>query len=94
LNNQSFSNVERGGKRKNSGRKSKADELKLIEQMDAYMLPNELWSTLAELCKNKDRFALRTWIEYRYGKPKQSLDIETKEAFNPIQIIITDENND
>jgi hypothetical protein len=91
---QSFSKVERGGKREGSGRKAKADELKLIEQMDAYMLPNELWSTLAELCKNKDRFALRTWIEYRYGKPKQSLDIETKEPFNPIQIIISDENND
>lgn len=85
--------MERGGKRKNSGRKSKADELKLIEQMDAYMLPNELWSTLAELCRNKDRFALKTWIEYRYGKPKQSIDIETNEAFNPIQIIITDDHN-
>lgn len=87
--------MERGGKRQGSGRKAKADELKLIEQMDAYMLPNELWATLAELCRNKDRFAIRTWIEYRYGKPKQSLDIETStEHFTPIQIIITDENSD
>ncbi len=77
--------MERGGKRQGSGRKAKADELKLIEQMDAYMLPNELWATLAELCRNKDRFAIRTWIEYRYGKPKQSLDIETSsENFKPI----------
>jgi len=79
--------VNKGGKRQGSGRKAKADELKLIEQMDAYLLPEELWSTLAELCKKKDRFALRTWIEYRYGKPKQFLDVETNsEHFTPIYI--------
>ena len=77
--------MERGGKRQGSGRKPKADEQKLIEQMDAYMLPDELWSALAELCKNKDRFALRTWIEYRYGKPKQFVELETSsEHFTPI----------
>lgn len=74
-----------GGKRQGSGRKPKDEKLKLIEQMDAYMLPEELWATLAELCKKKDRFALRTWIEYRYGKPKQYIDLETSsEHFTPI----------
>ena len=86
--------MERGGKRKNSGRKSKADEQKLIEQMDTYFLPEELWSTLAELCKKKDRFALKTWIEYRYGKPKQHIDLETSsDHFSPIILSYGTNNN-
>lgn len=86
--------MNKGGKRQGSGRKGKADELKLIEQMDAYMLPDELWSTLAELCRKKDRFALRTWIEYRYGKPKNYIELETNsEHFTPI-ILSYGTNND
>ena len=67
-----------GGKRPNSGRKPKADELKLIEQMDSVLVPQEAWEALAELVTEKDVQAIRLWLSYRYGQPKQSIDIESQ----------------
>jgi hypothetical protein len=64
-----------GGARPNAGRKPKADELKLIEQMDAVLAPEEVWQKVASLCNQGDMQALKTWIEYRYGKAKQSVDL-------------------
>ncbi len=66
-----------GGSRPGSGRRPKADELKLIEQMDAVLAPEDVWQKVASLCKQGDMQALKTWIEYRYGKPKQSMDLTT-----------------
>jgi len=60
-----------------AGRKPKADELKLIEQMDAIMAPFEVWESVASLCATGDMQALRLWVEYRFGKPKQSVDLTT-----------------
>jgi len=57
------------------GRPKKADELKLIEQMDAVLAPEEVWQKVASLCNQGDMQALKTWIEYRYGKAKQSVDL-------------------
>jgi hypothetical protein len=64
-----------GGPRPNSGRPKKADEIKLIEQMDGIMAPDEAWQKVAKLCQNGDIQALKLWIEYRFGKPKQSVDL-------------------
>ena len=63
-----------GGARPNSGRKPKSDEIKMIEQMDAIAAPEEAWRMLWDRAKDGDTPALKAWIEYRHGKPKQSLD--------------------
>jgi hypothetical protein len=74
LNNQMKS---KGGKREGAGRKSKADEIKIIEQMDAIAAPSEAWAALWGKVQEGDTAAIKTWLEYRFGKPKQSLDVTT-----------------
>lgn len=66
------------------GRKPKADEIKIIEQMDAVMVPEEAWESLAHRVKDGDVNAIKTWLNYRFGMPKQhieqtNLNIESKE---------------
>jgi hypothetical protein len=63
-----------GGNPTNGGRKPKADEIKLIEQMDAVLVPSELWEALAVKVKDKDVNAIKTWLSYRYGMPKQQIE--------------------
>lgn len=62
------------GGNKNAGRKPKADEIKLIEQMDAVMLPIEAWQALAAKVESGDVQAQKTWLSYRYGMPKQIVE--------------------
>lgn len=63
-----------GGKREGAGRKPKADEIKLIEQMDAIAAPEKAWRALWNKCVDGDTQAIKTWLAYRYGQPKQSVD--------------------
>lgn len=71
--------AERGGARKGAGRKPKADELKRIELMDSIAGTEDVWSELWNLCKSKNVTALKTWIEYRYGKPKERIDVTSND---------------
>lgn len=68
---------ENGGARPGSGRKPKADEIKLIEQMDAVMVPLEVWQALASKVESGDVQAQKTWLSYRYGMPKQMIEQTT-----------------
>jgi extradiol dioxygenase family protein len=68
---------ENGGARPGAGRKPKADEIKLIEQMDAVMLPVEAWQALAAKVESGDVQAQKTWLSYRYGMPKQMIEQTT-----------------
>jgi hypothetical protein len=65
-----------GGARPGAGRKPKADEIKLIEQMDAIAAPEEAWEALWNLCKVGDASAIKTWLNYRFGMPKQKIDMD------------------
>jgi hypothetical protein len=72
------------GGNKNAGRKPKADEIKLIEQMDAVLVPLNVWKALAVKIESGDMLAAKTWLQYRYGMPKQvveqtNLNIDEKE---------------
>ena len=60
-----------------AGRKSKENQLKLIEQMDAVEIPETLWRILADKVKEGDTQAIKIWLSYRYGKPKQYTDVTT-----------------
>jgi hypothetical protein len=61
-----------------AGRPPKADEIKLIEQMDAIAAPEEAWQKLWNLAKEGDVQAIKTWLAYRYGTPKANLDLTTQ----------------
>lgn len=67
----------KGGKRDGSGRKPKVQEVKLVESMDAISVPDEIWKALLFKCKQGDTGALKLWLSYRYGLPRQQLDITT-----------------
>lgn len=63
-----------GGARKSAGRKPKADEIKLAEQMDAVMLPESVWIALSGKVDDGDVQAIKTWLGYRFGMPKQIVE--------------------
>ena len=65
----------KGGFRPNSGRQPKADEIKVIEQMDAVAVPEKIWKALLDRCENGDTQAIKTWLNYRFGMPKQTVDV-------------------
>lgn len=67
----------KGGKREGSGRKPKVNEVKLVESMDAISVPEEIWRALLYKCKQGDTGALKLWLSYRYGLPKQQIDVTT-----------------
>jgi hypothetical protein len=60
-----------------AGRPSKADEIKIIESMDAVAVPEKAWKALWAKCEGGDTQAIKTWLNYRFGMPKQSLDYTT-----------------
>lgn len=64
-----------GGAREGAGRKPKADEVKMIENMDATKAPQEVWQKLADKVDEGDTTAIKTWLAYRYGKPQAKVDL-------------------
>jgi hypothetical protein len=67
----------RGGPRPNSGRPPKIQEVKLIEQMDRICVPEKIWEALLYKCQEGDTAALKLWLSYRFGLPKQQIDVTT-----------------
>lgn len=67
-----------GGNREGAGRKPKSDELKMIEDMDASKITIEVWQKLAEKVDAGDVAAIKLWLEYRFGKPKQLIGLVTE----------------
>ena len=72
-----MSEEKRGGFREGSGRKPKADEIKLIEKLDELIDKDSVVKKLNELIEDGNFNALKLYFEYRYGKPKESIDITT-----------------
>jgi hypothetical protein len=70
-----------------AGRKPKADEIKLIEQMDAIAAPELAWQALWSKCQDGDVQAVKTWLGYRYGMPKQAVDNTVTVKEFPVPII-------
>ena len=71
-----------GGARKGAGRPSKADEVKLIERLDSIIDKDEAIGKLGELVAKGDIRAVQLYLSYRYGKPKESVDINSSEGLN------------
>lgn len=66
-----------GGARPGAGRKPKIDEITLIESMDSVLIPESAWIALAKKIDSGDTNAIKTWLQYRYGMPKQVIDQRT-----------------
>jgi len=77
---------QRGGARENSGRLKKDDLISLIETMDAIAVPKLVWEKLADKVKENDVNAIKTWLAYRYGMPKQTVDNNTNVTVNDFSI--------
>ena len=71
-----------GGARKGAGRKPKAEEQKLIERLDAIIDKDEAVGKLGELVAKGDMRAIQLYLSYRYGKPKESVDINSSVGLN------------
>jgi hypothetical protein len=78
-----------GGAREGAGRKPKILEIKLIEQMDAICVPDKIWEALLMKCAQGDTNALKLWLSYRFGLPKQQIDVTSngEKIAPPIQWI-------
>ena len=71
-----------GGKRKGAGRKPKIDEAKLIEKLDNLISKDAVIEKLGEMIMQGDGRAMNLYFTYRYGKPKESVDITSSEGLN------------
>jgi len=71
-----------GGAREGAGRKPKAKEQKLIERLDAIIDTDEALAQLGKLVAKGDLRAVQLYLSYRYGKPKESIDLNSSEGLN------------
>ena len=77
-----------GGKRDNAGRKPKSDEQQLIEKLTPF--EDLAINKLVDAVKGGQSWAVKLFMEYRYGKPKQAIDMTSNgEAISitPIQFV-------
>jgi hypothetical protein len=70
----------RGGARDGAGRKSKAEEQKLIEKLTP--ISDEAYLALRLAVNKGDGWAIKLWFEYMYGKPKQQIDQNNTHEFS------------
>tara|TARA_R110001632_G_scaffold72283_3_gene167234 strand:+ start:581 stop:856 length:276 start_codon:yes stop_codon:yes gene_type:complete len=83
-----------GGKREGAGRPPKADEAKLIERLDNIIDSDSVIKELHKLVSTGDFRAIQLYFQYRWGKPKESVDVTTNgDSLEPNQIVFfkTDE---
>ena len=73
-----------GGSRKGAGRKPKADEQKLIERLTP--LDNAAYKALENGLKDDQSWAVKLFLEYRHGKPKQVIDQTNTHTINDFNI--------
>lgn len=67
-----------GGARKGAGRKPKADEQKLIEKLSP--LESLALKALKEAMQDGQSWAVKMYMEYVYGKPRERKDIKITEV--------------
>lgn len=66
-----------GGRRAGAGRKSKAEEQKLIEKLKDKIGDDKAFEALEKLIEKKDFRAIQLYFNYRFGKPKEDVSIST-----------------
>tara|TARA_R110001606_G_scaffold58897_2_gene140520 strand:- start:521 stop:781 length:261 start_codon:yes stop_codon:yes gene_type:complete len=66
-----------GGKRQGAGRKAKAEEQKLIENLTP--MSGLALESLQRGLEKKEQWAVKLFFEYFYGKPQQKVDVTSNE---------------
>ena len=69
--------MEHGGKRIGAGRKAKAEEQKLIENLTP--MNGMALESLQTGLEKKEQWAVKLFFEYFYGKPQQRVDVTSNE---------------
>ncbi len=69
--------INNGGARKGAGRKSKAAEQKLIENLTP--MNSMALKSLEIGLEKKEQWAVKLFFEYFYGKPQQRVDVTSNE---------------
>ena len=64
-----------GGKRENAGRKSKSEEMALVEMLNKHIDKDEAIIKLKLMIDEGDFKAIQLYMNYMYGKPKETKDI-------------------
>ena len=77
----------RGGKREGSGRKPKADEIKLIETLDNKIDRSFVFDKLRSLIEKGNMRAIEVYFGYRFGKPREKVEMSLSET-EPITFIL------
>ena len=66
-----------GGKREGAGRKAKAEEQKLIENLTP--MNEKALKSLESGIDKKEQWAVKLFFEYFYGKPQQRVDVTSND---------------
>ena len=77
-----------------AGRKSKADELKILESLDDNIDTDKAFKQLGKLIDDGNLQAIRLYLSYRYGRPKEiqhEQDSKENMIFTPIDRDIIDD---
>lgn len=77
--------AEHGGKRENAGRKTKAEEQKLVEKLSP-LEPTAI-RVLEQAVRSGERWAVDLFFKYFYGLPKQTIDQTIKSEDVQITIV-------
>lgn len=77
-----------GGARPGAGRKSKAEELKLIEKLSP--MEDLALKKLNEGLNKGDFQYIKLYFEYYFGKPKETIDVDhSGEISNPVSLDVS-----
>ena len=74
----------KGGKRENAGRKPKAEEQALIERLSPF--EDVAVKKLEMAVRNGENWAIKLYFEYRYGKPRQTIEQNSTHTFTDFDI--------
>ena len=72
------------GGHKNAGRKPKAEEQQLIERLSP--LDDVAFNALKNGLEDDQSWAVKLFLEYKYGKPKQTIDQNNTHTINDFDI--------
>ena len=75
-----------GGYREGAGRKPKADEIQLIETLDRHIDAEKVFDTLEGLVAEGNIRAIQIYMNYRFGKPKETVEMNIREPRPIIQV--------
>ena len=70
-----------GGKREGAGRKSKSEEMQLIEMLNKHIDKDDAIKKLKSKIDEGDFKALQMYFNYMYGKPKEhkTVDLQSEQ---------------